>query len=652
MKFMKLNRPGFFRIISVAVFVILVSFVPCAQPSADLVRLQSKYPGNIAITESVTRDITFDISKKGEPQLSFSDYSSLFVLADNSTALSESKEYFNSKLEVKELEAYSLVPNPDSYKKFPVSKFTKTHEIGDGVFYDDLYSYIFNFPSVGKGTRLVTESKTISHDAFYPIIFFFGSQIPVENSRLTLTLPENVTIAYHLFGFDTTSINFTRTTKGKYVTYQWSAGFSKSYVPDDESPSARYFTPHIIINIASYKYKDENINILRSISDLYAWDYSKISKVNSGTQPEIKFLADSITAGITSERDKVRQIYKWVQQNIKYVAIEDGDNGLVPREATQVLQQRYGDCKDKSSLLTAMIRSLGLKSSFAWVGTRTLPYKYSEFPALSNSNHMIAAWWDENNNPVLLDGTTLYHSLDEIPSAIQGKECIIEKGPEDFLLYKIPVSLPTDNIYSDTVWISIDNGMLKGGGVATFTGEKKSGILASCEGVDSTQYKNLLNTLIPKASNKCNYTAAKVSDIHNVDQPVTINYTFELPDYITSNNGSTYVNLNVERFLNDIHLKADRWVPVEMETPFIHRFVSVLQIPGDASAGSLPEAISYDNPKFGFTQQYSRLGKTVILTTVITVNFQLIAGDEIKKFREMLTTLNKAYGKSIVLTKN
>lgn len=645
------NKTGFTGITAIAVISAFFSFTSSAQPSADLARFQAKYPGIFMINESVTRDISFELTKKGEPELSFTDYGSLFVLADNSTVLSESKEYFNAKLDVQELKAYSLVPNDDSYKKFPVSNFTKTHEIGDGVFYDDVYSYIFNFPTVGKGTRLVTESKTICRDTFYPIIFYFGSRIPVENSRLTLTLPENVNIIYRLFGYDTTDISFSKTQKGKNITYEWSAGMPKCYIADDESPNARYFTPHIIINIAGYKYKDENIKVLGSLKDIYAWYYSKISKVNTTASPEIKRLADSITAEKTTNREKVRSIYTWVQQNIKYVAFEDGDNGLVPREASQIHQQRYGDCKDKTSLLTAMIKAIGLKSSFAWVGTRKLPYKDSDLPAPSNSNHMIAVWWDDNNQPVLLDGTTQFHGLEQIPSSIQGKQCLIEKGPDDFLLYEIPVSLPAENTSIDSVWISIDNGILKGKGVATITGEEKSDILGSFEGVDSLKYKNLLNKLIPKASNKCNYTAASVSDLKNIDQPVTITYDFELPDYITSNNGSTYVNLNVERFMNDIQLKPDRWIPVELETPFIHRFISILQIPENSVAGNLPETMEYNYPKFNFRQQYSLKGNTVILTTEIMANCQLISGEEFAKFREMLIALNKAYKKSIVLTK-
>ena len=652
MRFMKLNKHWVLNVASAVILFFCFPLTAAAQPAADLSRLLAKYPGNFVIAESVTRDVHFEITRSGDTELSFSDNEAIFVLADNATALSESKEYFNSKLEIRELEAYSLVPINNAYKKQIVTDFTKAREAGDGVYYDDIYTYLFNFPSVGKGSRLVTNSKTVCSDPFYPVIFYFGGNIPIEQATITLTFPDNVNVSHRMFGYDTTSISFSKVKKGRYYTYTWSGSSSKSYQADDQSPSSRYFTPHIIINIDGYTYKGTYHKVLGSLKDLYDWDYSKIVNINTAISPEVKHLADSITANLSCNKEKVRRIYRWVQQNIKYVAIEDGDNGLVPRQASLVFQRRYGDCKDKSSLLTAMIRSVGLNSNFAWVGTRTLPYKYSDFPALSNSNHMIAVWWDENNKPVILDGTTLFHSVDEIPSSIQGKQCIIEKGPDNFLLYEIPVSKADENISTDSVWISVYNGLLKGHGKASFTGEPKSTILSSLEGIDSTRYINILNKLIPKASNKCKYSAVQVSDLDNLDQPLTVSYDFELPDYITTNSSSSYVNMNIQRFMNDTQMKTDRWIPVELDTPFINRFVCILQIPELSAVGILPETSAFNQSGLSFSQQYSRAGNTVVLSNEIIALNRSFSGEEISHFRNMLIALNKAYNKSIVLTNN
>ena len=76
-----------------------------------------------------------------------------------------------------------------------------------------------------------------------------------------------------------------------------------------------------------------------------------------------------------TDEAKARRIYKWVQQNIKYVAFEDGMEGFIPRDASLVCSRRYGDCKDMASILTKMLQYSGVEACFVWIGTRSLPYE-------------------------------------------------------------------------------------------------------------------------------------------------------------------------------------------------------------------------------------------------------------------------------------
>lgn len=84
--------------------------------------------------------------------------------------------------------------------------------------------------------------------------------------------------------------------------------------------------------------------------------------------------------GDQSPRQQATIIYRWVQQRIHYVAFEDGMNGLVPAAASEVCRTRYGDCKGMSNLLHTLLRARGLDAHLSWVGTRMLPYNYSELP--------------------------------------------------------------------------------------------------------------------------------------------------------------------------------------------------------------------------------------------------------------------------------
>ena len=62
--------------------------------------------------------------------------------------------------------------------------------------------------------------------------------------------------------------------------------------------------------------------------------------------PALQALADEITAGISDRREQADALYRWVAQNIRYVAVYLGNGGLEPNSAQSILDNHYGDCKD------------------------------------------------------------------------------------------------------------------------------------------------------------------------------------------------------------------------------------------------------------------------------------------------------------------
>ncbi|MHC1777907.1 MAG: DUF3857 domain-containing protein [Lentimicrobium sp.] len=632
-------------------FLFLVVPDSNAQNTGHIPEIREKYAGYSVINEFKSREVNIEMNSEGIPSTGILSYNTLYVLTDNAQAFAESKEYFTAKATLESFRAFSRVADGKKFKDLVVKNFTKSTEINDGLFYDDTYVYTYNFPSVAKGSRLVTESEIRYDDPFYPIMFNFGGSIPYDSSLLTITIPETVKLNFHLFGNDTSMVKFSKTTKGKRTTYRWSTSGLPAYNGDENSPGFQYYTPHIIVHIAGYQSNGEYKRGMETIGDLYAWNYENISRLSSLPSPEIRQLTDSLLKNCSLPVDKARIIFRWVQKNIKYIAIEDGDNGFIPREASLVFQRRYGDCKDKSGLLKAMFLAAGLDANLAWIGTRDLPYLYTVFPSMANDDHMICVWWNDQGEPVFLDGTTRNHSLGYPPAFIQGKECMVEKGPGIFKLVKVPVIDSKSNTKTDTVRIIHDAGKLTGNAVSRINGELKARYISRFESTDTEKYKDLLPGLFDFASNKFQASGVQVSDLNLTDQPLTINFNFGLPDYATSYNDAVYINMNVERLFREIILKPGRITPLETESCFSHTLVCILDIPAGMKVTAIPDTASFSHPKFGYRTQYSRMNNQVILTTEITVNFLTLAGEEVDEFRNMLASLNKAYLKSIVLNK-
>jgi hypothetical protein len=297
------------------------------------------------------------------------------------------------------------------------------------------------------------------------------------------------------------------------------------------------------------------------------------------------------------------------------------------------------------------MRSQGIPASYAWIGTRELPYRFTEFPTRAGSNHMIAVWWKSTDDPVVLDGTTQFHSLYETPASIQGKECMIEKGAKDYTVFLIPVAPPIMNTCTDSVSVSIQIGTLAGMGFATFSGERKSNLLHSFNRVDTSLYRNIIVSHLPKASNKFIVGKINTSSLMETKMPLIVNYAFTLPDYITKGNNKVYVNMNLDRFPGSLAVEEDRSIPVEAEQTFNNVFVCTLKLPDTLVPEKIPPDLSYNDPEFGFTQHYELKGNMLTLRTRVYMGFQVIYGPKIKQFSEMLSALRRAYTRSIVLIK-
>jgi hypothetical protein len=88
---------------------------------------------------------------------------------------------------------------------------------------------------------------------------------------------------------------------------------------------------------------------------------------NVEVTPPIKNMADEITRGISDRRLQAEAIDRWVKKNIRYVALVRGTAEVVPNSAATVLQYRYGDCKNRSALMIALLAAKDISSELAFI---------------------------------------------------------------------------------------------------------------------------------------------------------------------------------------------------------------------------------------------------------------------------------------------
>ncbi len=103
----------------------------------------------------------------------------------------------------------------------------------------------------------------------------------------------------------------------------------------------------------------------------------------------IRAKVEEITEGLEGEA-AIQAIFHWVEENIRYVQVYfETDSGFVPAEAEEVFERRYGDCKEQTTILIAMLDVIGVEALPAIVGTTHVPQPEVDFPMMYQFNHMI-----------------------------------------------------------------------------------------------------------------------------------------------------------------------------------------------------------------------------------------------------------------------
>ncbi|WP_024872314.1 DUF3857 domain-containing transglutaminase family protein [Tolumonas lignilytica] len=140
--------------------------------------------------------------------------------------------------------------------------------------------------------------------------------------------------------------------------------------------------------------------------------------------PAIRQLADKITAGQTDRDAQAKALYDWVRMNIRYVGIWLGNGGVVPHKAEDILQNRYGDCKDKATLLQALLAAKDIPSQQVLINLGNSFYRAKVANSVS-FNHAILYVPEMKT---YLDATAELIPFGSLPFDDSGKPVLREDG--------------------------------------------------------------------------------------------------------------------------------------------------------------------------------------------------------------------------------
>lgn len=201
-----------------------------------------------------------------------------------------------------------------------------------------------------------------------------SSGAPVLRSRFVLDVPASVQprITERNLDFDVQ----THVADGRR-TFMWATADVPRYRPEPFAPDTNAVHMHVIASLPL------------TWSEIAAW-YHELSRDRYDLSSAAQAKVGELVSGAATRLDSIRAVHGWIAQDIRYVSVSLGIGGYQPRTPDQVVTTGFGDCKDKTTLFIAALRSLGIDAYPVLLNINAAAVR-PQHPSIHQFNHMIAA---------------------------------------------------------------------------------------------------------------------------------------------------------------------------------------------------------------------------------------------------------------------
>lgn len=517
----------------------------------------------------------------------------------------------------------------------------------DGVFYSDAHVCFFQLPLLKKGSTSEVKFKKTTLDPRYFTSIYFTEGQEITGQEIKITVPFWMQVELKEYNFKAYKIEKNIVQNGDETVYTYTMKNMPALHNEPSAPGPSYFVPHILVMCKSAQPKDEKYIYFSTVKEQYEWYKKLVSQI--GNDPKaVKEKTEEIVTGLTTDEEKVKKIYQWVQDNIRYIAFENGLAGFKPEKAQEVLRKKYGDCKGMANLLTEMLHSIKLDARRCWIGTKHIAYDYST-PSLSVDNHMICAWMNKGK-PVFLDATEKYIGYGEIAERIQGRQTLMENGNQ-YLLEKVPVANYLQNTATESRKFLMEGNNLKGHVTQVWKGENKEWMLTSLNEIKQDKQENALKQFLAKGKQNFEISNLKITNIINYNSDLKVEYDVLWKDALTVFDKETYLDADNRRNLESFKIDIDkRKQPYWLDFKNNLIFETEIQIPVGKVITSLPEKLSIKQPGYSFTASYNIVAEKLFYKNEIILNDTEIKTQNFIQWNKDIEQLLNFYNQQIVFT--
>jgi transglutaminase-like putative cysteine protease len=481
----------------------------------------------------------------------------------------------------------------------------------------------------GDETRFVPPMR--GH--FYDIVPFYATN-PVVEQRYRVTVPVAKNLQYQLFNggaeVEDRTIGGMRT-----VTFT-----VRGYKPAEREQNMVAWSdvaPKLLLTTApDWKAKAVWFHGVQEDAQAFA------------VTPELKRVADEVTAGLERADDKAAALTHWVAENIRYIGLHMGKGeGYTLHPAAMTLRDRGGVCKDKAGILTALLRAAGLE---AYAGM-TMAGERIEKIAADQFNHCITVWRRPDGATQLLDPTWVPGAR-ELWSSREQQQEVLMGLPEGADIMTTPISPATDHPFSFTVRSTLlADGTLKGTLRVTGEGQSDSGLRRPYRGRTRAQWPAIDQGLLSAVDPRAVVRVTSRTDPDDLRVPFAIEAEFTITGYArVLDDGSLLLTPLAARHPIGVAARAEevtlpvkpkeRKYPVRIGCSKVVKLEERITLPAGAKVEGLPDDAKLAGAG-ALQSTWKTAGAELVISEMLTLDRRIFAPEEWPALRTALESFRK-----------
>ena len=525
---------------------------------------------------------------------------------------------------------------------------TSAPGVENGELASDVRARILKIPDPEPGSVIGSEIE--QEESLYVLEdeWRFQESVPVREAHYSLSLPSGW--EYRSAWVNAAEVKPTASGTNEW---QWAVSDVKEIRHEPEMPPWRGVAGHMIVSLIPPGGAKKGFV---TWTDVAKWE-AGLTEGRRDPSPEIKQKVAELTSGKPDTLSKMQALADYLQREIRYVAIELGIGGWQPHPAKDVYSHRYGDCKDKATLLSTMLKEIGVDSYQVLVNMERGGVN-ADTPPQHWFNHVILAIRLPNdlnspeiaavyNHPTLgrvlvFDPTDELTPLGSLRGPLQGSYALLVTA-EGGDLVQLPV-LPTrsSGVRRGAQFTLSATGTLRGEVTDTRYGD-----LATIQRhVHQTMRKREdqikpIETLLSHSLGAYQITNASIGNLDARDQPFQYTYSFVVPSYAKTAGDLLLVRPWVlgEKSSDILEKKEPRKYPVEFEGPRRDNDRLEITLPEGYQVDELPSPTDVDY-SFGSYHSKTELKGNVLVYTrtfeIKEVSVPVEKMDDLKKFYRLI----------------